>query len=208
VSLPLAVLSAVLFARLARELAEGELDPLDRAVSLAVYAARSPAFGWLMVLLSRLAGEVVMGSVGVAIAAALFVLRRRREAAFFALAAGGAVLLNLLLKTVFHRARPDEAFRIALSAPGFSFPSGHTMGSAAVLASVLVVLRAWGAPRWVLWPAGVLAAAFVVGVAVSRVYLGAHYPSDVAAGACGALAWVAVVAGWFYPSAVAGEGAG
>jgi len=73
----------------------------------------------------------------------------------------------------------------------YSFPSAHAMGSMA-LACVLVLL-AWPS-RWRWWVA-VPAALFVLGVGLSRVYLGVHYPSDILAGWAAALVWTIAVHG-------------
>ena len=51
----------------------------------------------------------------------------------------------------------------------------------------------------------VLIGLYVVGVALSRVYFGVHYPSDVIGGQLGAAAWVSALTGWFYPRLFPGE---
>jgi undecaprenyl-diphosphatase len=98
----------------------------------------------------------------------------------FAVCAGSGVL-SQVLKRLIGRARPrlfDEHGPFHFVFPGFpstyaSFPSGHTITAFACAAAV-----AWFAPRW-RWPLFGLAAL----VGVSRVAVGAHYASDVVAGA-------------------------
>ena len=73
------------------------------------------------------------------------------------------------------------------------------MGSAGVVASLAVVVRVLR-PRRVVWiTCSALCALFVIGVALSRVYLGAHYPSDVLGGLLAAASWLSAVTGWVYP---------
>ena len=73
------------------------------------------------------------------------------------------------------------------------------MGSAGVLGSLAVIVRVLR-PRRVVWlSVAVLSALMVLGVALSRVYLGAHYPSDVLGGLFAAASWISAVTGWVYP---------
>lgn len=88
------------------------------------------------------------------------------------------------LKPQFARVRPPFAI-----IEGFSFPSGHAFGSAAVYGMLaLVVLRVWAGSRWRWVFAGALWV-WIGLVVLSRPILGVHYPSDVLAGLCLGLAW-------------------
>ncbi len=97
----------------------------------------------------------------------------------------GTVMMNPLLKLLFHRPRPNPAFRLVVETTN-SFPSGHSLSSILVYGALAYGLyylsrrrRGWN-PRQFAIKAG--AAAFSLLVAYSRVYLGAHYMSDVIAG--------------------------
>lgn len=108
-----------------------------------------------------------------------------------ALAVPGGMLLNVLLKHTFQRVRPafDEPL---LSLATYSFPSGHTAGATlfyGVLASYIVMTS----PRWKVRIAAMIgAAAMVFIVAFSRVYLGAHFVSDVLAAMAESAGWLAI----------------
>jgi undecaprenyl-diphosphatase len=123
-----------------------------------------------------------------------------KESRFLLASAVGCVVLNLLLKLAFQRARPHAEPAYLLPRPSsLSFPSGHTMGSAGVLGSLAVVVRVLRPRRAVWLSVAVLCALAVLGVALSRVYLGAHYPSDVLGGLFAAASWISAVTGWVYP---------
>jgi membrane-associated phospholipid phosphatase len=107
--------------------------------------------------------------------------RRRRPAVFLIATALCGVGLNNLLKVVVGRSRPHFDRAVATGF-GKSFPSGHAMNSTVVYGGILVLV--WLRHRS--WPVRMIAAAaitvVIVSVAVSRVVLGVHYVSDVAAG--------------------------
>lgn len=107
------------------------------------------------------------------------------------LAVPGGMLLNVLLKNVFQRARPSFSDPI-LVLTSYSFPSGHVVASTVfygVLCAYLVLrLDAWR------WRVLVILLAFVMValVALSRVYLGVHYLSDVLGGFAEGVVWLAI----------------
>ena len=203
-SVPLCFGAAVFFARLASEMREGELDAFDEAIRRWVNSVRG-APDFLMLACTWAGGMLPMTLLTLAVLVTLVLCRLLREARYLALAAGGSLLLNLLLKAGFQRARPGATWVYLLSTPtSLSFPSGHAMGSTGVIASLLVLLWVRGAPRGVRIAATVVGAAFVVGVGASRVYFGVHYPSDVLGAWLAATAWVSAVTGWMYPRLLPG----
>lgn len=137
-------------------------DPTTTRLAQAVEAVTQP--GWVY-----LAGLL-------AVVLALVAGRRRQAVA--ALAAGAvAAVASPLLKALTDRARPALEAGLT-SAGGGSFPSGHALASATVVLSLVLLLVA---PRF----RGVAAVAGAVElcvVAVDRVWLGAHWPSDVLGG--------------------------
>jgi membrane-associated phospholipid phosphatase len=202
-SVPLSLSSTISLLYLAAEMRDGDLDGVDAVLAGVVHGWRGSMDG-VMLACTQLGGGSGMAVVSLAVVAALLIRQRRRTALFMAIAALGTLALSTGLKLLFHRARPDIQYLI--QAPSsFSFPSGHAMGSMGVLASTVVVLYAVGAPRPLRLAATVLIGLFVFGVALSRVYFGVHYPSDVVGGQLAAAAWVSALTGWFYPRLFPGE---
>lgn len=115
----------------------------------------------------------------------------RREALAVALSLAGAWLLWVLVKQLVSRPRPAVEHLQAVS--GASFPSGHATQASAFWLSLVLALRSTGASRAASAAATALALLLVPAVAVSRVYLGVHYPSDVLAGALLGAAWATFV---------------
>jgi membrane-associated phospholipid phosphatase len=127
----------------------------------------------------------------IAVPFGLYLLWRRR---FYWLAAtissiGGGMLLNRLLKYAFHRPRPffDDPL---LKLTSYSFPSGHTM-TATVLYGVLAAYFFAATTDWRRRVLIVFSASFLILlVGLSRMYLGAHYLSDVLGAMAEGLAWL------------------
>ena len=142
-------------------------------------------------LVTRAGGTVVLTLV--ATSACVVLARRRRfaDAALVLVAYAGAELATLVLKRSFERARPPF-HDPSLSFAGFSFPSGHASVSAAVYGAIAVVLVRGLESRRA--QAAVLAGAatLVLLIGFSRIYLGAHYLSDVLAGLSLGIGWLAV----------------
>ena len=179
---------AVVFVALLEDVLEGGFMHLDAAAyQLIVEGARASWLTPLMEGFSALATPVVLVALLLAISA--FAPGRRPGlccALNLALVAG----LNVVLKLIVQRPRP-EGFRLA-EADGFSFPSGHSMAAMAFFGLLVWIVWHYERDRGKRWFLCATLTLVAVLVGVSRIYLGVHYASDVVAGFCVALAWLAV----------------
>ncbi len=111
----------------------------------------------------------------------------RRSAIWLALTIAGGTLLNLALKQIFAAPRPDLLPHLDI-VHTYSFPSGHAAGNMMVFGALaLLAVRA---------SAYVAAAAMVLLIGASRIWLGVHWPSDVVAGWIEGLGWLAFCRLW------------
>jgi undecaprenyl-diphosphatase len=191
--------SLVAFAHLVEDYLTG--DPIVRwDVELARWLhehSSSPLVSLFEVV--TLAGNVVVLAI-LCVVALAYLLRRGafNDAALLVMVAVGIELLNALLKLVFHRPRPELAF---IHLDTYSFPSGHAAGSSAIYGVLAyLTLRHVRGRRGVLAVAA--AAALVAAIGFSRLYLGAHYLSDVLAGLSLGATWLFT---WILVSLLYGE---
>ena len=192
----LAVAGAVGFAVLAFALQLGVLDSpeagFNQSIRRLYHGPDAPLRGWLDGAIRDITalGSIIILWLVVIIAAAFFLLGglRIHAAQLFGAFLGG-MLLNAALKSWFARPRPGMISRF-VEVESSSFPSGHALLSTTVYLT-LGWLLAWHQPdsfrRRILSITG-LALPLLVGL--SRVLLGAHYPSDVIAGWLAGTSWV------------------
>jgi undecaprenyl-diphosphatase len=135
--------------------------------------------------------EVFGPAVMIVLPLILLALRRKLAALMAFCTVGGALALAEVAKKLVSEPRPPAALQAMAADSGASYPSGHT-AAAAVLAVALVIVVTGARLRLA---ALVLAGGFAAAVAVSRVYLGDHYPLDVLGSVLCALAAGFVVVG-------------
>jgi membrane-associated phospholipid phosphatase len=167
---------------------------LDQVFSSAVRRGISPTVFLFFSNITRLADTATLTTLCIAGTLALLWLRRRWLALAFAVAIVGNALLNITLKGIFARARPlhDPAEELLR---GFSFPSGHSSGAVVaygMLAYVLIrCLSPARAARFGL-PLVLAATALAFTIGCSRIFIQAHFATDVLAGLASGSAWLAV----------------
>jgi membrane-associated phospholipid phosphatase len=179
--------AAALFLIVLALVAAGATSATDRSTELAIHREFGAATMPLFSDISLVGGSDGRAMVVVLVTVGLLLARKLWSTVFLLLVQAGSIV-GEATKVLVHRTRP-HLFADAYHAAGYSFPSGHTLGATLL----------WGALVFLLWArlrrprtvviAGVIAVAWVALVALSRVVLGVHYPSDVEGGAALGLAW-------------------
>lgn len=184
-----AVLATFLLGLIAKA---GPVARLDLRADEHIAQDRTGALTAAAKAISTIATPEVFGpAVMIVLPLILLALHRRLAALMAFCTVGGALALAEVAKKLVSEPRPPAALQAMAADSGASYPSGHT-AAAAVLAVALVIVVTGARLRLA---ALVLAGGFAVAVAVSRVYLGDHYPLDVLGSVLCALAAGFVVAG-------------
>ena len=181
-------------AELHEETGEPYFTRLDQVGMQAIHAHDSPALTRVAFTLSWIGSPATLVPVVGCTGILLWKRRLRRDAVLLVAGMTGAAVLDTVLKLHFRRVRPDVPWAF-VTEHSFSFPSGHSAG-AVVLYGVVTYL-VWKHLRTAWQRIGVVAAGLLIvaGIGASRVYLGVHYPTDVAAGYLVGLMWLVPVIG-------------
>jgi membrane-associated phospholipid phosphatase len=174
---------------------DGPVTRLDLRVTLWLAAHRTASLTGFMLLVSAAHENKWLLAVTLAVAVWLGWRHQWPQAARLAVVPAG-MLLNAGLKNVFQRPRPHLQDPLVHYLT-LSFPSGHAAGSTVFYGAVCALVFARWRNRTIRAVAVGLAALMVLLVAFSRVYLGAHYLSDVVAGvAVGGVCLALFLAPW------------
>lgn len=162
-------------------------DPLislddDAIARLTAVTRQSPGLRRALLVWEEVSRPLHLHLVGTALCLWVWLARRLRTRAWWAF---GTLMVSwtvgLGAKEVFQRARPVVEDPVS-EAPGYSFPSGHALNSAAFTATALVLAWPLLRTRAARALAVALGTVAVVLTALDRVLLGVHYPSDVTVG--------------------------
>jgi undecaprenyl-diphosphatase len=178
---------------LAKGATGNDLGRLDASLSRWFAANRTPTLNTVTLVFTFMAGTLTVVAVGlVAALAARLTFHRWREPLLLATALIGEVLLFLATTALVDRPRPDVP-HLDQAPPTSSFPSGHTAASIVLYGAIAVIVRRRARSRLVRTGVVVLAVLIPLLVALSRVYRGMHYVTDVLGGVLLGCAWLAVV---------------
>ena len=180
-----------MFIRLSTDLIEKKPFLFDQSVMNTVRSYSSPAMDGFMLFMTDMGSVFMLGLL--LVISMIWLFMKRKDVwgmrLYFMTVAGGG-LLNLLLKNFFERERP--IVNRIIEADGFSFPSGHSMGSMTYYGFLgYLVLRSKRKPLSKLG-LGILLCLVILLIGISRIYLGVHDPSDVLAGFVAGSVWLVI----------------
>ena len=167
-------------------------DPLvvaDQAVYHFLRSLRTPWGDNVLVAVTELGDSFVNIALSCTVLLVLLVKRCHRAAVFWTLAVLGGLLAVQLLKWAIHLPRPLTIYH---GASAYGFPSGHTTMSVVLFGflAILIVRQIAAVWRWIL-VSSVVCIIFIIGF--SRLYLGAHWLSDVLGGYFIGMSWVTFI---------------
>ncbi|MFF2088352.1 phosphatase PAP2 family protein [Nocardia sp. NPDC058176] len=194
----IAALTAVVIALTWQVCADTGITVIDQRILDWMIAHRGEPLTTVTEVITDL-GDTLSMTVLAVIVVIGFVLRGApRTAVLVGVTSLGAGVLVRVIKPLVDRQRPPELTRLVVE-PSLSYPSGHTLGTTAVVGIVALTVLPHVRRRWVRRTAAVIAVLFAIAVGLSRVYLGVHWSTDVLAGWLIGLLWVTVcvtVFGW------------
>ncbi|MGP4060864.1 phosphatase PAP2 family protein [Halobacillus sp. H74] len=180
------------FTELAADVLEKEKFFIDRTAADFVKSISTPwldtAWGWITELGSVLV--LTIASVAVLIYLFFFSPYSRWVAIYFMVNMIGISSLTKLLKITFERKRPEVLAEH--DGTGFSFPSGHSTGSIVFYGFIIYLFVISPLKKQWKWLINITLGSLILLIGLSRVYLGVHYFTDIAAGFLFGLAWLFV----------------
>lgn len=181
------------FFELSEDLMEQERFRFDQVIIQYVSNIRTETLTEIMKFITFLGGKTILTLLLIGSLVWLIVKRKNYWGAiFYIIAVAGGGLLNLGLKHWFGRLRPENSLIVE---QGFSYPSGHSMGSLIYYGFLgyLVIRSQRGKSLKLLLGIGFITLILLIGF--SRIYLGVHYPSDVLAGFSAGTVWLLLCIG-------------
>jgi membrane-associated phospholipid phosphatase len=189
IALLLFIVAVRVFINLTDELYDNELGEFDDTISSFVTGFRSNGLTNFFRFMTDMGDRFAYIAISIALGAYLFLRHKNWK---FIVQTISVLLLatatNILLKSVINRSRPSHEHLVEVNT--LSFPSGHSMSAMAFYGFLIYLSIVSKIPLFLKSFLVTLLVLTILSIGISRIYLGVHYPSDVAAGFVGGLMWV------------------
>ena len=163
-----------------------EIQAFDNGVYDIIFNSISEPVTRFMKIITAFGSAGVFGVISILILACY---KNKKYAIYSFLNLVIITCLNLLLKNIFDRQRP-EGYRL-IEERGYSFPSGHSMISMAFYGLLIYFIWKKVKNPYLKWTSCIGLLLLILFIGISRIYLGVHYASDVIGGFCFSLAYLA-----------------
>ncbi|WP_301110094.1 phosphatase PAP2 family protein [Sporosarcina sp.] len=177
-----------LFAMVATSIHMQTISVFDDVIIEAVQGAEVPWLTTVMRTFTTIGSTLTVALIAVAALVILIRTKHRAQALLLVAVLSGTGILNQVLKFIFKRERPDLHRLIDIG--GYSFPSGHTMMAFSLYTVLTYIIWRNLRNTWSRTLAVAIAVFMIVIIAVSRIYLGVHFPSDIVGGVYASAVWI------------------
>jgi membrane-associated phospholipid phosphatase len=185
----LSILFIYLFTEVAEDMLEEEVKGFDGAIIDFFKYIESDTLDQVMAFVTELGSVWFLSLLSIITVIMLWVRKRDKWGIlFFIIGIGGGGLLTKILKFYYERGRPS--INPEYDAVGYSFPSGHSMGSLIFYGFATYFIVRSERSKMVKWIVAAAAGILVIWIGITRIYLGAHFPSDVIAGHLAGAIWL------------------
>ena len=186
-----AFVSTALFAILTALVVAHQTLVIDRELILSLRESACPLLTTLLLAVTFTSGRLAVPAL-ILFAAALYRRSGFRTAAYYVGACVSAQVLNAILKLGVDRARPHDVSPRLTAAGGLAYPSADAMLAVVIFGLGALLLSATMREARLRFATVCASALFVIAAAIARVYLGAHWPTDVLGGVLAGLACAAI----------------
>ncbi len=189
IGLRIALLLIWLFSQLAENVLEDKLERFDSSAIGVFETLQTSTLDIIYTSVTHMGSVWFVTSLSVVVILSVWFKARDKWATlFFIIAVGGTGALTWLLKQVYERGRPS--INEAIDAIGFSFPSGHSMGSLVFYGFLIYLIVRSQQNKVIKIGFSMALALLILLIGTSRIYLGAHFPSDIIAGYIAGTIWL------------------
>jgi membrane-associated phospholipid phosphatase len=188
-ALAIGIVSIVLFGLLARAVMHDEVMRFNRDTLLAIHTYATPTLDSVAMALTQLGSVPAVIVIGAIVGWLLRRAGRRIDVWALVAVLGGGGILSITLKSVFGLDRPD-VFQPLYHPMGQSFPSGHSLISYCLYGYIAVWLVASNLRNPLRWLGAIACIVLATTIALTRLYIGVHWPSDILAGLLVATFWL------------------
>ncbi|MCX6813132.1 MAG: LssY C-terminal domain-containing protein [Candidatus Azambacteria bacterium] len=194
----LSVIAFIYFLGITQDvLAHDPFVTADVRIMNLVAALRTLETAQILLFFTYLGNWQFITSLGIVILIILWLSGKKRMTIFFFGAVVSGEIIYTVLKQLLHRTRPDIGYSL-IARNGYAFPSGHAVVSLIFYGMIGLFLWKLLKKRWQKLTATIAAITLVFLIGFSRVYLGAHWTSDVVAGWAVGFSILALFAAYFW----------